>query len=43
VELQRFLNALPGIDLQEDGQLGPSSSQAVQLAFGHLLARDPRP
>jgi lysozyme family protein len=42
VALQRFLNTLPGIDLEEDGQLGPASSQAVQRAFGHLLAGDPR-
>jgi hypothetical protein len=41
-ELQRFLNTLPGIELQEDGELGPSSSQAVKLAFGQLLAGDPR-
>lgn len=42
VALQRFLNTLPGIDLEEDGKLGPSSSQAVARAFGHLLAGDPR-
>jgi hypothetical protein len=28
--------------LEEDGKLGPNSSQAVLLAFGHLLAGDPR-
>jgi lysozyme family protein len=42
VALQRFLNTLAGIQLQEDGQLGPSSSEAVQRAFGHLLDGDPR-
>ena len=42
VALQKFLNTLPGIDLEEDGTLGPLSSQAVQQAFGHLLAGDPR-
>jgi lysozyme family protein len=42
VALQRFLNTLPGNQLEEDGKLGPSSSQAVQRAFGHLLAGDPR-
>jgi hypothetical protein len=42
VELQRFLNTLPGIDLAEDGMLGPSTSQAVKRAFGHLLPGDPR-
>jgi lysozyme family protein len=41
VALQRFLNTLPGIQLDVDGKLGPSSSKAVQRAFGHLLAGDP--
>jgi lysozyme family protein len=42
VALQRFLNTLPGIDLEEDGMLGPSSSRAVERAFGRLLVGDPR-
>jgi lysozyme family protein len=42
VALQRFLNTLPGVELDVDGKLGPNSSQAVQRAFGHLLAGDPR-
>jgi lysozyme family protein len=41
VALQRFLNTLPGIDLEEDGMLGPSTSQAVKRAFGHPLIGDP--
>jgi lysozyme family protein len=41
-DLQRFLNTLPGIELVEDGQLGPSTSQAVRQALGHLLVGDPR-
>jgi hypothetical protein len=40
--LQRFLNTLPEIALEEDGKLGPNSSEAVQRAFGHLLVGDPR-
>jgi lysozyme family protein len=42
VALQRFLNTLPGIELDVDGKLGPSSSKAVQRAFGQLLSGDPR-
>jgi lysozyme family protein len=41
-ELQTFLNTLPGIELEVDGKLGPNTSKAVQLAFGQLLAGDPR-
>jgi hypothetical protein len=40
--LQRFLNTLPETELDDDGQLGPLTSQAVKRAFGHLLAGDPR-
>ena len=42
VALQRFLNTLPDIALEEDGKLGPSTSRAVKRAFGHLLPGDPR-
>jgi lysozyme family protein len=41
VALQRFLNTIPGTDLEEDGKLGPSTSRAVKRAFGHLLPGDP--
>ena len=41
-DLQRFLNTLPGVELDVDGQLGPGTSQAVQRVFGQLLMGDPR-
>jgi lysozyme family protein len=41
-ELQRFLNTLPGINLQPDGKLGRLSSDAFRRAFGYLLRGDPR-
>lgn len=42
VALQVFLNTFPGIFLQEDGKLGPHTSDAYRLVFGHYLAGDPR-
>jgi len=41
-ELQAFLNTFDGIDLDEDGKLGPSSSDAFRALTGYLLQGDPR-
>lgn len=42
IELQQFLNRLPGVFLREDGMLGKRTSAAYRLAFGHYLVGDPR-
>lgn len=42
VDLQRFLNTLPGSELEVDGKLGPASSDAFRRAFGYRLRGDPR-
>lgn len=42
VELQHYLNSLPGVFLKEDGKLGEKTSNACKQAFGHYLADDPR-
>jgi lysozyme family protein len=41
-ELQVFLNTFPGVQLEEDGKLGPRSSDAFKRVTGHLLHGDPR-
>jgi lysozyme family protein len=41
-ELQAFLNTFPGVELQEDGKLGPRSSDAFRRVTGHRLFGDPR-
>jgi hypothetical protein len=42
IELQAFLNRLPDVFLKADGKLGPKTSAACKLAFGHYLSGDPR-
>jgi len=42
VELQAFLNGMPGIYLKEDGRLGPRTSDACKRVFGRYLVGDPR-
>ncbi len=42
VELQRFLNDLPGITLRVDGWPGRRTSDAMQRVFGFRLKGDPR-
>lgn len=42
VELQHFLNQLPGIFLREDGRLGEKTSEACKRVFGSYLVGDPR-
>ena len=41
-ELQAFLNRFAGVELAEDGRLGPRSSDAFRLVTGHFLIGDPR-
>lgn len=41
VDLQRFLNGLPGLFLKEDGVLGPKTSLACEQVFGFRLRGDP--
>jgi lysozyme family protein len=41
-ELQAFLNKFPGIELEEDGQLGLMTSDAFKRVCGYRLKGDPR-
>ena len=42
IELQRFLNRMPGIFVRVDGWPGPLTSKALFRTLGHYLPDDPR-
>lgn len=42
MELQRFLNTLPGIFVKVDGRAGPRTSEAFRKVTGRYLAGDPK-
>jgi len=42
LELQEFLNRLPGLYVKPDGKPGKRTSEALRKATGHYLSGDPR-